>query len=291
MKKLSVALATRNEETNIEACLSSIKDLADEIVIVDEYSSDKTVEIAKSYGAKVYMYQHEAIFHVNKQRALDHATGEWILQLDADEIIPKDLGQEIRETIEADNASLFEKRTKILARHPLFARHQAIIDKRDGEIGRKTGEIVAFFIPRRNLFLGKPLIHAGVYPDPAIRLIKKGKAHFPAKDVHEIIAIDGEVSWLENDMIHNDTPTLSRYFTRLNRYTDLNASQIEKARVGKNIIGLVTYSIIKPTIVFLSLYFRHLGFLDGVRGFLWSFLSATHFPVAYFKYWTQKHTA
>lgn len=288
MKKLSVVLATRNEETNIGACLSAIKDLADEIIIVDEYSEDKTVEIAQSFGAKVYRYKHEPIFHINKQRALDHATGEWILQLDADEIVTEQLAQEIRQTIEADNETLLKRRKVILEQHPLFARHQMLIDKRDGQIGSKTGEIVAFFIPRRNLFLGKPLIHAGVYPDPAIRLVKNGMAHFPAKDVHEIVKIDGEVSWLENDMIHNDTPSLARYFARLNRYTDLKAKEIEKAKVGRNVIGFAMFVIIKPTIVFFNLYLRHLGFLDGVRGFLWSFLSATHFPIAYFKYWTQK---
>src|SRR3990172_1056786 len=109
--KLSVVLATRNEETNIEACLDSVKNIADEIIVIDENSSDKTREIAKKFGAKVYKVKHEPIFHKTKQK----------------------------------------------------------------------GKVFAFFIPRRNYFLGKPLIHAGVYPDGQIRLVKKDKARFRQK--------------------------------------------------------------------------------------------------------------
>ncbi len=165
-------------------------------------------------------------------------------------------------------------------------RHQKKVEERDGKIGRDTGEVVAFFIPRRNYFLGKPLIHAGVYPDGVIRLVQKGKARFPAKSVHEQIVIAGEVAWLINDLIHDDSPTLSRYFNRLNRYTDLQAKELKESKVPKNIIGFVNYAIFMPVLTFLKLFFRHKGFMDGGRGFLWSIFSASHFPIAYFKYLT-----
>jgi len=281
MTKISVVLAVRNEEANIGKCLDSVKDIADEIVIVDEYSTDKTVEIAKEYGARVILEPHHEIFHITKQKALDAATGNWILLLDADEVVTPELGKEIRETIE--NGPIPGKLNK------LFERHQKLIEKRDGPIGEKTGEVVAYFIPRLNMFLGRPLIHAGVYPDPAIRLVRKGKAHFTGKSVHDIMKIKGEIGWLSNHMLHNDSPTLKRYFIRLNRYTDLHAGELKEKKVPKNLFYLIfVYSFFKPLYIFLNLFFRHKGFLDGISGFLWSMFSAMHYPIAYFKYWTKQ---
>lgn len=286
--KLSVVLATRNEEKNIGRCLASVKDIAEEIIVVDEYSTDKTVEIAKGYNAKVFLESHHDIFHITKQKALDKARNEWILQMDADETITPELSDEIKEVINMTNEEILSRTHKNKKLADLFVRHGKLIEERDGKIGRDTGEVVAFFIPRVNMFLGKPLIHAGVYPDPAIRLVKKGKAHFPAKSVHELMQIDGQVEWLYNNMLHYDSPTLERYLLRLNRYTDLQAAELRKNKTGKGLFGFVEYLIFKPLYTFVNLYFRHKGFMDGVNGFLWSFLSATHFPIAYFKYWTER---
>lgn len=284
--KLSVVLATRNEERNIGRCLESVKGLADEIVIMDERSSDRTVEIAKGYGAKIYDTEHEPIFHITKQKAIDKATGDWVLQLDADEIVSPDLAREIKEVINLRTEEIKERRNKDNKKQELLQKHQRIIEQRDGPIGRKTGEIVAFFIPRVNYFLGEPLIHAGVYPDPSIRLVSRGKAHFTGRSVHDIMQVDGEVSWLFNDLVHNDSPTLSRYLKRMNRYTDLKAQELQNSKTPKNLLYLLIYSSLKPLLVFLNLYVRHKGFLDGLHGFLWSLFSALHYPIAYFKYWT-----
>jgi glycosyltransferase involved in cell wall biosynthesis len=279
MNKLSVVLATRNEEENIGRCLKSVKEIADEIIVVDENSTDKTLEIAKSFGASVYKEPHHEIFHITKQIALEKATGEWILQLDADEVVTPKLSQQINEVVNG---------TYIYKSNSLFDRHQRLIEKRDGPIGNNSDNIVGYFIPRRNMFLGKPLIHAGVYPDGVIRLVKKGYAHFPQKSVHEQISLSGKVSWLSQDILHYDSPTLAKYLVRLNRYTDLKARELAENKVGKNIWNFLKFSLLFPNYYFLLLYIRHLGFLDGARGFLWSFFSATHFPIAYFKYITSK---
>ena len=241
--KLSVVLAVRNEEANLAACLSSVKEIADEIIVVDEYSTDKTVEIAKKFGAKIIEEPHHDIFHITKQKALDLAKGEWILQLDADEIIASKLAQEIKQVINMTDNEIKQRKIPDTRKWNLFMRHQKLIEQRDDSIGTKDGEIVAFFIPRVNLFLGKPLIHAGVYPDPAIRLVKRGKAHFGLKSVHDIMQIDGNVSWLFNDMLHNDSPTLSKYIMRLNRYTDLHAEELRQRKAPKNIFYLFYYAI------------------------------------------------
>lgn len=279
MQKLSVVLATRNEEKNIGPCLESIKGIADEIAVVDEYSTDKTREIAKRYGAKVYLEPHHDVFHITKQKALEKATGDWILQLDADEVVTTQLANEVRRLVTRN--TLPKKPSE------LFIRHQKLVEERDGKIGKDTGEVVAFFIPRLNYFLGRPLRHAGAYPDGVIRLVKRGKAHFPQVSVHEQIEVDGEVAWLVSDLEHHDSPTLGRYLSRLNRYTDLKAMEFKEQKLPKNIFTLFSFSFIKPFLVFLNLYFRHKGFLDGMRGFIWSLFSSLHYPIAYFKYWSE----
>jgi glycosyltransferase involved in cell wall biosynthesis len=285
--KLSVVLAVRNEEENIARCLEAIKDIADEIIIFDEYSTDNTTKIAKDYGAKVFEEPHHDNFHITKQKAIDTATGDWILQLDADEVVTPELGKEILEVISLSTEEIKERRPKNKNLWKLFMRHQNVIEQRDGKFNKNSGEVVAFFVPRRNMFLNKPLIHAGVYPDAAIRLIKKGKAYLPAKSVHEQMQINGEISWLFNDLLHYDSPTLDRYLDRANRYTSFTASKFEQEKLGRNFKNLVYYSTIAPVSTFLKLYIRHKGFKDGIRGFLWSALSAWHFPIAYYKYYTE----
>ncbi|MBL7036463.1 glycosyltransferase family 2 protein [Candidatus Microgenomates bacterium] len=281
---LSVVLATRNEEENIKRCLESVSDIADEIIVVDEHSTDKTVERAKSHGAKVFLEPHHNIFHITKQKALDKASGEWILQLDADEVVTAKLGREILAVVNKIPPKVNNSR-----KAKLFKRHQELIQQRDGAIGTESGEVVGYFLPRANMFLGKPLIHAGVYPDGVIRLVKNGYAKFPQLSVHEQIKLDGKVGWLENDLLHYDSPTLTRYFARMNRYTDLKAQELKKDKTRKNIWSFLIYTVYKPIYTFVILYFRHKGVLDGVAGFLWSFFSALHFPVGYWKYMTSKY--
>lgn len=285
--RLSVVLATRNEETNIGRCLNSVKDIAEEIIIVDEHSVDKTREIAAKYGAKIYLEEHHDIFHVTKQKAMEKAHGDWILQLDADEVVTPALAAEIKETIVMSNDEILNRKITGGRKWKLFRKHQAIIEARDGKIGKDTGEVVGFFIARKNIFMGRPLIHAGVYPDGVIRLVRNGKARFPQKSVHEQMELNGEVSWLKNDLEHYDSPTFKRYLARANRYTNLTAQKFENQKISKGFVSFIFYTFFKPFFVFINLYFRHLGFLDGVQGFIWSFFSALHFPIAFYKYITK----
>lgn len=283
--KLSVVLATRNEEGNIGPCLQSVENIADEIIVFDEHSKDRTREIASKYGADVYKVKHEPIFHITKQKAIDKAKGTWILQLDADERVTPLLSKEIKLVVNMKNEDIKKKRITDNKKAKLFERHKRIIEQREGKLGKKTGEIVAFFIARKNFFIGKPLKYAGVYPDGVIRLIKNGKARLPGISVHELMEVDGEVSWLDNDLEHHESPTLRRYIERANRYTDLHAQELKDKKLSKNVFTFLNYTLIKPCITFLMLFIRHRGILDGMRGFLWSLFSAWHFPIAYYKYW------
>ena len=287
MAKLSVVLATYNEENNIADCLKSVNGFANEIIIIDGGSEDRTSEIAKSFGAKVTIVPNPPIFHINKQKALELATNEWILQLDADERVSKKLAEEIGMVILMNEEEL-ENYQQSLSKKSLFLRHQKLVEERDGKIGKDSNQINAFFIPRLNYFLGKYLKYGGVYPDGVIRLIRKGKAHFPCKSVHEQIEIDGKVGWLQNDLFHFADPTFKRYLIRNNRYIDLIVEELKKEKAKKNITQFLNFMLIKPIWWFLLTQIRHKGILDGLQGIIFSFFSALRFPRAYWRYLTSK---
>jgi glycosyltransferase involved in cell wall biosynthesis len=287
-KTLAVAIATFNEEQNLGLCLESIKNLADEIVIVDGSSSDKTVEIAKSFGAKVLVKDNPQMFHINKQKAIDMTTSDWILQLDADERVSKELAEEIKKFINMTDAEI-EEYQKNIPRIKLFQRHQDLIEARDGKLGKADKPYAAFFLPRANYFLGRYLKAGGVYPDGVIRLFKKDKAYLPCKDVHEQFEVDGRVGWLQNDLLHYDSPTFEKYLTRNNRYTSFIATQYKQEKLPKNIFNFVKYIFGLPLYWFLMTFIRHKGFKDSWQGFVFSFFSALRFPISYIKYLSNKN--
>lgn len=263
---LSVCLATYNEEANIEACLKSIKSIAAEIIVVDGSSTDKTREIAKKLGAKVYKVTNKPIFHINKNIAIRKCKGDWIYQLDADEITPPELSAEIKKVV----AGEYNGFTDWKANTP-YPVHQ--------------DPPVAFWLKRRNLFLNRYLKKTGQYPDPVIRLFKKGLARLPAKDVHEQMMVKGNTAWLKHDLLHNATPTFSRYLIRENRYSSLEAQLLLNRGVKVNPVTFINFIFLKPTTTFLMLYIRHKGFQDGFPGFVFSLFSALHHPLSFIKLW------
>lgn len=253
--KLSVALAVYNEEDNLAACLDSIKSLASEIVIVDGGSLDKTVSIASSYGAKVIVEENRTNFHINKQHAIDACKGDWILQLDADERVSTMLLAEIKQIITGDPAIAAD----------------------------------AYYFKRRNYFLGRWMNKGGMYPDPVIRLFRKGKAHLPQASVHELMSVDGTTKWLTNDLLHIADPNFTRYLLRSNRYTSLQAADwLKEGKIGTTWSSILTYMILKPLVRFLEIYFRHKGFMDGFPGFVFAWYSGLHIASSYVKYWEKK---
>jgi glycosyltransferase involved in cell wall biosynthesis len=281
--KLSIALAVYNEASNIEKCLEAIKSFADEIVMVDGGSTDGTLKIAKNYGVRIIYSDNPPIFHKNKQKALDACNGNWILQLDADEIVSPELGNEIRSITEMGEAEIV-KRVIPDYKIKLFKRHQKLLEDRDGKIGSSEGNITAFFIPRKNFFLGHELKYAGTYPDGVIRFFKRGYARFPAKNVHEQIEIEGRVSWLANDLLHYSNPTLKKYWLGAKMYTDLMAEDLRRNNITLNLNTYVDYLVIYPINNFFRLFFRHKGILDGWYGYLFCLFSAFHYPIGFIKF-------
>jgi glycosyltransferase involved in cell wall biosynthesis len=288
MKKLSLALATYNEESNIIDCIESCKGLVDEIVVVDGSSTDKTGELALHAGATVIRTQNIQMFHINKQKAIEASMGEWILQLDADERVTPELAKEIKKIISMNDEEV-KTYQKNLTEIKLFERHQTIVQQ---NWQKMTGTYNSFFIPRLNYFLGGYLRSGGVYPDGVIRLIRRGKAHLPCKSVHELMEVEGKTGWLENPLIHRDSPTFQRYLERNSRYIDHLVTELKNghSREGGNPVNNNNVSLffnwvfIKPISTFFSLLLRHKGILDGWRGIVFAFFSAIRFSRAYYRY-------
>ena len=271
--KLSLCLAVYNEEKNIHYPMDSAIDLVDEVIMVDGGSTDKTVEIAKSYDSKsakgrsssgrkvrVIDSNNPVMFHKNKQKAIETARGEWILQLDADEEINPELKKEIKNIISVGND------------------HRVVPNK--GEHGSSPLQYVAYNIPRKNWFLTRFLMKGGQYPDYTIRLYRNGYAKFPCKDVHENVEIKGEIGYLKSPILHYADPDFSRYLMRWDRYT---SAEVRVLRAKP--LHFFNYFFWKPLTAFFSMYFRHKGFMDGFPGFVFALFSSIRFWVIYVKWW------
>lgn len=245
---ISVALAVRNEEGNLARCLASVKEFASEIVVVDGGSTDMTVSIARDFGAKIKETDNPPIFHINKQKALDMCTGDWILQLDTDEVVSQDLTSELQ-NIASDPAA-------------------------------KAG----YYLPRRNYFLGHWMRKGGQYPDYVIRFFRRGKGSFPAKSVHEQITIDGDIGHVKAPLDHYSYRTLGEYWRKARTYIDLTAREMQSRNEATGVLPIFTYTVVKPMSTFLVLFLRHKGFVDHVYGFLFALFSALHHPLAYRAY-------
>lgn len=244
---LSVIVITLNEEKNIKRCLDSIKNLVDEIVVVDSGSTDKTVEIAKKFGAKVYERKFDNYAN-QKNFATEKSTGEWILSLDADEEISPELRREIMAQL-----------TK--------------------------NEYVAFSIPRKNIILGKYIRYSRWQPelDRHIWLWKKGVGKWFG-EVHEELRVNGKVGELRGAKIHHQHETIKEFLEMMNNYSQIEAQERMKEGTRFSYFGL----FFDPVYNFLVRYFYRLGFLDGWRGFVLSYLMAIYHLELWLKIWEKQ---
>ncbi|NTU72971.1 glycosyltransferase family 2 protein [Candidatus Roizmanbacteria bacterium] len=257
--KLSLCLAVYNEINFIHYPLDSAYDFVDEVIIVDGGSTDGTIEKAKSYGSKVKIISTDNLpmFHINKQKALEAATGDWVIQLDADEALSDNLKKEITEII-----------------------------RNNKEHGAHDKLLVAYWLPRKNWFLTRFLTKGGIYPDYTIRMYKRGVAHFPCKSVHENVEIKGEVGYLKNDLLHYADPDFARYLYRWVRYAKMDVAFILER---KEKLNWFSYFIWKPLTWFFLTYFRHRGYVDGFPGFVFALFSALRNWIIYIFVWQERH--
>lgn len=248
MKKLSVVIATKDEEKNIRRCLESVK-WADEIIIVDDMSSDKTIEIAKQYTSRIIINDSKRRFHKNKNIGIENAAYEWVLSLDADEVITPELALEIKNAIKNSN---------------------------------KLG----YYINRKNYFLNKWVRGCGWYPDYIIRLFRKGTAYWPI-EIHDTPKIEpkDKVGKLKSSLIHYSYSSFDQYFEKFNYYTTILAQEEKEKSVRINRGNFILYFFIKPLYWFTRKYLLLEGYKDGFIGFFISLSSALTIFITYAKLW------
>ncbi len=253
-KTLSVAMIAMNEEANLPRTLESVR-WADEIVVVDSGSKDRTLEIAESFGAKT-SYHAFGGHGEQKNVALDLCTCDWILLLDADEVLTPELQAEIR---------------ALLKGGPEFG---------------------AYWIPRLNLYFGKWIRHGGFYPDHKLRLFRRGAARLSeGVGPHSTPQFEGKRGTLKGDMLHYAYPTLDIYLEHMQRYSREIAQLLyEHGRVSRSLPAFVWNALLNPAATFVYNYFFRLGFLDGREGLI---LHLNHSAYIHWKFvrawWMAKH--
>ena len=244
--KLSVTIITLNEEANIRRTLESVR-WAEEIIVLDSGSSDRTVSICREFTDKVF-HKDWLGFGKQKNAAIDKATGDWVLSLDADEPIEKELAEEIC----------------------------TIIDSPDANDG--------YWVPRKTYFLGKWIRHGGWYPDYNLRLFRKGKGRFDERIVHEALRLEGSLGRTRNAILHYAYPDLESYLSTINKYSSLAADVM--AEKGISPFRMSWFNIVfRPVFTFLFKYFVRLGFLDGKHGLILNLFHAYYVFAKYAKAW------
>ncbi len=236
MNKLTAIIPTGNEEHNIEAVLKSV-DFADEIIVVDSYSTDRTVELAKKHGATVIQRKYDSPA-AQKNWAIPHATHNWILILDADERVTLQLKEEI----------------------------QSILSKDPVENG--------FWIPRQNYFMGKKINYSGWQNDKVLRLFRKGKALYKEKRVHEEMKAEGKTGRLKNKLDHHTYIGLDHYLAKTYRYSTWGAydkvSKVKKVTLFHLLVKPL-FTFIKMYILKLGILDGKVGFIIAANSATYTF--------------------
>ncbi|MBR4682558.1 MAG: glycosyltransferase family 2 protein [Elusimicrobiaceae bacterium] len=246
--QITLFIITKNEAAHIAACIQSAKNLVQETVVLDSFSSDNTVQICRDLGAKVYQQPFED-FTKQKNAALQKVTTEWALSLDADETLTPELAEEIRRAVSNPSYDGYE-------------------------------------LPRVNNFLGGRMYHGDIGKEYILRLVRTQKAKFEGGKVHERLVVSGMTKKLKHVFVHTPYADLENYFTKFNSYTTLAAQTLyeQKSPDGKPPFLMIraTLSVLTG---FIKRYIVKGGMLDGMRGLIWAVLSAFYTFVKYTKLW------
>ena len=242
---VACVVITKNEEANIQDCLRSAQ-WANELIVVDAESRDRTVELARARGAKVSVRPWPG-FGLQKNFGMGQASSEWILILDADERVTEELRGEVRTCLDR----------------------------------WRPGAPVAYRIPRRNFFYGAWVRGGGVYPDYQVRLFQRGLAEYNEIAVHENLIVDGEIGTLAGHLDHYTERRIQDHFKKFGLYTTLAAQEKAKKIRAVRWIDLV----VRPLVVLVKTYLLKRGFRDGVRGLIVCVFASMYTFVKYAKLW------
>jgi len=249
MSKVSAVISAYNEEKNIERCLKSLA-FADEIILIDNSSTDKTAEFAKKYTKQIYTQKNNPKqIDIQKNFGFEKAAGEWILSVDADEEVSKELAKEIR----------------------------GVIDKKNN--------INGYWIPRKNIIFGKFIEHTGWYPDPQLRLFKKGMGKFVMAHVHEPIKLEGQSAYLNEFLTHYHYENVSEF---LKKTIDIYAPNEAEEYIRKGYVFSYFDAIRFPLNEFLSRFFARKGYKDGFHGLMLSLLMAFYHLLVFAYLWEKQ---
>ncbi len=241
---------TKNEERNIAACLESLK-WVDELIVVDAESTDHTAELARRYTPRVFVRPWPG-YGAQKNFAIEQATADWILIVDADERVSNELREEITAVV------------------------------------NKDGPALAYRVPRRNYYYGQWIRGAGQYPDPQLRLVRRGRGRYNDLPVHEHLVVEGLIEDLKGHLEHHSHPTVLSHEMKIDRYSTLSAQErIKAGKPGASWFHL----LINPLWTFIKVYVFRGGYREGMAGFLFSAFSAAHVLLKYAKLWEQAHSA
>jgi len=225
--RLSVVIITKNEQASIRRCLESVK-WADEIIVLDSGSTDDTVSICREYTAHVHQTDWPG-FGPQKNRALEQATGDWVLSLDADEWVTPELRDEILNVISRPNGAM------------------------------------AFRVPRLSSFCGRFMRHSGWWPDHVVRLFRRGAARFSDDVVHERVLVDSaQCGTLKSLLVHEAIRDLEQVLDKVNRYSTAGAVALAGRGRRATLSGAIGHGLW----AFIRTYFLRAGFLDGREGFM-----------------------
>ena len=250
METISVVLSVRNEELKIERTLFSLG-WADEIIVVDNGSTDKTADIARQYGAKVIQSKNNLMLNVNKNFGFGKAKGSWILSMDGDEVIPPELAGEIKKSVH-------------------------------------NSPVVGYWIPRKNILFGKWIAHGLWWPDKQLRLFQRGIGAFPCKHVHEYLAVDGPTAELSVPMVHYNYETVSQFIRKMDEiYTE---SEVE-SRVSAGYALVWQDAVRFPMSDFVKTYLAQGGYKDGIHGLILSILQSFYSFIVFVKLWERQKFA
>ena len=245
MTSLSVVLTTLNEERNIDRCLSSVT-WADEIIVVDSFSRDRTVELARKYTDRVYQHEFPGSSR-QVERGIQYAKGEWVFYIDADEEVSPELAGQIKEAVST------------------------------------SSDIVGYEVLRKPSAFGKWIEHGGWFPDYPFRLFRKDGYIAEHEEVHGGFRPKGRKGRLEGILYHHTYETIYSYVEKMNDYTSLQVSN--KLRSDQTMIPTKRNLLLSPFSHFLRMYFSKKGYKDGFHGFVLALLDAAYTMLLYAKIW------
>jgi glycosyltransferase involved in cell wall biosynthesis len=261
--RISVPIVACNEAANLRRTLASIA-WVDEIVLVDSGSTDETLDIAREFNARIFLEPWKG-YGPQVNSAIEKCTGEWILNLDADEVVTLQLSEEIQRLLSPQNAT----------------------DLPELEVLPPEPEFPAYWIPRLNLVIGRWMRHGGLYPDHKLRLFRRGTARLREDtEPHATPKWDGPTGRLKSHMLHYAYPNLDVYLEHMVRYSTASIPLVlGKGKASRSLPAFVVNTLLNPVAAFVYNYFFRLGFLDGREGFLFHLYHSVYVSWKYAKAW------